>query len=144
MKEIQIERAQVEGATRSVWRIGEHTLHGIEQPWRDNLPYHSCIPPGTYALIPWTSPNHGECFAFLGGTVTLHEEDLAPPSITRFLCLTHIANTADEVEGCFGIGTEPAMWNRTPAVKNSRVALGKLKKILGDDPYHIAHIRWAA
>ena len=32
----------------------------------------------------------------------------------------------------------------SPAVLNSRVALGKLRELLGDDPYHIAHIKWAA
>ena len=141
---VHIERHQVEGATRSVWQVGNHTFYGIEKPWRDNLPYHSCFPAGVYSLIPWESPKHGKCFAFIGGTVTLHEEDLALPSITRFACLVHVANYADEAEGCFGLGmTIASRIDGAPAVLNSRVALEWLQQV-GDDPYHLAHIMWVA
>ena len=146
MKQIHIERHQVEGATRSVWQIGRHTFYGIEQPWRDNVPYKSCFPAGVYSLIPWSSPRHGECFAFIGGSVSLKQDDLAPPAITRFLCLVHVANYADDVEGCFGLGMRIGRRDSdgAAAVWKSRFALARLKEILGEDPYHTAYIKWAA
>ena len=146
MKEIHIDRRAVESATWSKWRVAGHTFHGIEQPWRDNLPYHSCIPPGIYTFIPWNSPTHGSCFAFVGGSVALSEEDLAPPTITRFACLAHVANYAHDVEGCSGLGMSKGRRTRDniPAVWRSGDAMRKLKRILGSDPYHIAYVRWAA
>ena len=144
LKEISIERRHVEGACWSTWPVAGHTFHGIEQPWRHNLPYHSCFPAGVYSLIPWMSTKHGECFAS-SGTVTLHEENLALPSITRFACLVHVANYADQVEGCFGLGmTIASRMDGAAAVLDSRAALQRLQRVLGSDPYHIAHIRWAA
>ena len=146
MKEIYIHRRQVEGATRSVWQVHNCAFHGIEQPWRDNRPYRSCIPAGIYSLVPWTSPKHGECFAFMGGTVALRQEDLYLPSITRFACLVHVANYADQVEGCFGLGLQTGRRDadRAAAVWKSRMALQELRDVLGSDPYHIAYVRWAA
>ena len=144
MAQVTIERSAVSGGVISTWNVSGEVFHGVEQPWRDNLPYKSCIPTGVYALIPWVSFRHGPCFAFVGGTVALTEEDLAPPAVTRFACLVHVANYADQVEGCFGIGMSVGSRSSdgAPAVWNSADALARLRGTLGDDPYHIAHIRW--
>lgn len=36
-------------------------LHTIELPWRDNQPYKSCIPAGSYVARPSESPRFGKC-----------------------------------------------------------------------------------
>ena len=41
--------------------VGELRFYTIEPPWRDNQPNISCIPQGTYTLMPHLSPRFGRC-----------------------------------------------------------------------------------
>ena len=47
--------------TVGVLRAGDLSLYTIEPPWRDNQPNISCIPRGTYTLLPHLSPRFGRC-----------------------------------------------------------------------------------
>src|SRR6185312_16434521 len=39
--------------------VGQETFHSMELPWKENAKDISCIPGGTYSLIPYESPRHG-------------------------------------------------------------------------------------
>ena len=36
--------------TLGTLQVGDQSFFTIEQPWANNVPQHSCIPPGTYQL----------------------------------------------------------------------------------------------
>ena len=47
---------------------GERPVHRcktLELPWYNNMNNFSCIPEGTYEVIKWKSPKHGDCFKVL-------------------------------------------------------------------------------
>lgn len=66
-------------------------LYTVERPWLDNKPSVSCIPPGVYKC----APKH----FFRGGYEAI--EILNIPG--RSHILFHIANFADELEGCCAV-----------------------------------------
>jgi len=98
--------------------------HTIEQPWRSNEPFQSCVPPGIYKLLPISTPNHKDSFILLNHNlgVGLNEGD-AP----RYACLIHVANFPHEVQGCIGPGIElhPNTWG----VSRSKDAMLKLRQL---------------
>tara|TARA_R110000787_G_scaffold238381_1_gene344672 strand:- start:23 stop:445 length:423 start_codon:yes stop_codon:yes gene_type:complete len=99
----------------------EPWLYTIEQPNRDNSPFVSCIPAGVYTVTPHDSPKHGPCLLIIGGTVS---EDKGHSA--RYACLFHVANWADQVEGCVGVGGGEHETDRGPMVTGSRDAMAEL------------------
>lgn len=51
---------------RLVCGAGALALHTIEPPWRDNRPNRSCIPVGSYEVVPHRSPRYGACYLVSG------------------------------------------------------------------------------
>lgn len=67
------------------------SCYTIEQPWRNNLEGHSCIPSGTYTCKRGQFPKHGDAF-----------EVMNVPGRTAILI--HSGNVASNFEGCIGLG----------------------------------------
>ena len=65
----------------------------IEDPWNDNKPFISCILPGFFKCVRYSSKKHPDTF-------------LIKDTPGRDLCLFHVANTIKDVEGCIGVGEE--------------------------------------
>jgi hypothetical protein len=92
--------------------VGRFTINGttymtMEQPWRDNTPFKSCIPVGAYELIPWKSQRYGSCFVAVNEklNVFFSEQSVNRPSFGRYKCLFfHRGNYPHNFEGCSGIG----------------------------------------
>lgn len=83
--------------TLGLLKVGNLVLHTIEQPWRNNEPFRSCVPDGDYKLIPWVSPSKnrrfdGRCLKIIG----------CEPARTD--CLFHTANWSFELQGCVAPG----------------------------------------
>jgi len=113
--------------------------HGLERPWLDNLPFESCIPTGTYALLPWESPRYGECYIFVGGKVSIDEG-----RAERYACLIHPANYTRQLQGCLALGIKKTDYHKpedSAAVWSSRDALGSFEKAVGREPMQ-AVISW--
>ena len=128
-----------EHGTLSRLTIGETVLYGIEQPWRDNQPFHSCIPAGEYLLEPHMSRRFGPTWAFVGGSVSHWKSD----NCLRYACLIDIANYAREVEGCLAVGMERRKGPRgEPKVYPSTPAVELLRELLPPDQVHRATITW--
>lgn len=121
----------------------------MERPWLQDQPNLSCVPVGTYELVPHTVIN-----GVLAGlqTYALSNPDLGvfpepPASYTgnnplRVACLIHPANWAFQLEGCIAPGKargllmspqtnslEPAVLSSDDAFKEVMAALGGPRQI---------------
>jgi hypothetical protein len=92
---------------------GEHVFWTIEKPWKDNQPFISCIPEGYYRLGRRNSPRFGPNVW----------EVLEVPNRTHILL--HVANTADDVVGCIGLGS--SVWADLGGVGSSRKAMNQFE-----------------
>lgn len=94
-------------------------LHTLELPWKENQRGISCIPKGTYKVIPHRSPKFGQCFWV---------QDVQG----RSEILIHQGNYNSQIRGCILVGT--GSWDINsdglPDVVNSKVAMQRLIKQL--------------
>lgn len=108
----------------------------IEQPWNENAQGHSCVPAGTYSLIPYMSPKHGATWQLHAPHCNVYGCGPVPDG-GRSLIEIHSANWASQLEGCIALGTgkhpllNPETDTVEPAVVNSRCAVAELLSILG-------------
>lgn len=94
-------------ATLGKLTLGETTLHTIERPWVNNTPFESCIPEGTYDLVPFVRPGSGMLtYAIVNpvNDVYLNKADIPAGQTGRYLILFHPGNTIDDVVGCIAPG----------------------------------------
>ena len=91
------------------------SLVTMELKWLNNTPQKSCIPEGTYVVLPRTSPKYGKHF---------HIQNVP----NRDLILIHNCNFASQLLGCQGVGLSFADINSDGImdIANSKVALKKL------------------
>lgn len=112
------------------------TFYTIEQPWRGNLRGHSCVPKGTYELVPYVSPKHGSTFQLHNPELNIYGRGSPPPG-GRSLCELHSANWAEQLEGCIALGLEdqpmydPLTGHVEPAVEESASAVTRLFELMG-------------
>lgn len=114
-------------ATRGEMVVDGITLHTLEEPWRDNQKSISCIPAGTYDVVPhgWEldSPFRFKRVYRLLGTEP------------RTAILIHAGNTVDDIEGCILVGTHLGTLNGKEAVLNSRNAMVFLRDFMGQKEF---------
>lgn len=94
----------------------------IERPWLDNRIKVSCIAQGEYNVVPYTSAKNPDVW-----------EVTNVPGRSKILI--HVANFADQLEGCIapGLGSGYMRHNKElqKAVTSSRMAIRQMKDILG-------------
>ena len=138
--ELHISRTFKEEATPGVALINGVQLFTIEQPWRDNVQGHSCIPCGVYQARRYLSPTHGKTWCLHNPSLGVYATPaLVPPGVlgARTVCELHSANWAEQLEGCIAFGLEgqpmfdPITHQVEPAVENSVDAVAKLFDLLG-------------
>jgi len=124
-----------EEATTGIMQAGDLEFYTIELPWRDNKQGWSCVPAGTYDLIPYNSPTHGPTWCLHNPALNVYGR--APyPIGCRSECELHSANYARQLLGCIALGTDgqpmidPMTNTVVPAVENSRDAVAELLKLL--------------
>lgn len=128
---------------------GVGILATIEQPWRvdpdgaqGGQPFKSCVPAGTYQLIPHTRPDGAEVVALVGeeqGVFYLDEH--RGDAGGRYLILFHVANWAHDVVGCIGPGLYHKDSNQGRMVSSSGKSMRRLMNYIdGDDA--TVEIRW--
>lgn len=88
------------------------TCNTIELPNKGNQQNISCIPTGTYSVIPYSSEKFPN----------VYQVQNVP---NRDKILIHIANTVGDLLGCIGVG----LYEKDGLISTSRITLGKLKKI---------------
>lgn len=131
---ITLTRTQLNSdSTRGQIELPDGTiLYSLECPLKNNQKDVSCVPPGLYKLIPYTSPKHDSTWylenAYLG---------VGGAGSERSYCEIHSANWASQLEGCIALGLDDApMFNPeagaiVPAVEQSALAINKIKNVLG-------------
>lgn len=108
-------------------------LSTIEQPWKNNLKGHSCVPVGTYRLIPHNSPHHPHTWALDNPALNVHAEPSDKWPDARTDCLIHPANWAWQLLGCIAPGLSHTLSPRGMMVRQSQLTFRKIVKILGQD-----------
>lgn len=104
-------------------------LHTVEQPWRGNKPFESCIPEGVYDLVPVESPRFGRTLALESRLMRVFATQAdAVQSGDRYACLLHAGNRAAELQGCIAPGLVESVAGHEWAVGDSRAALAELLK----------------
>ncbi len=99
--------------------------HTAELPWRENLPFRSCVPAGTYLLARDFSPSKGRRWHLLD-----------VPERAR--CMIHVGNWAGDIEvgkrtdvtGCIAPGLELGVLDEQRCVLNSKRALTRIEEYL--------------
>lgn len=131
-------------------RIGFGTAYCecIEQPDNHDMPGHSCVPAGTYTLVPHTSARLKEedgktplrTWALVNPAlgITHAEADAIPGGIGyphRSECLIHPANYANQLEGCIAPGQRRAPAEAgTHMVTKSRDTFEAIRAYLDANP----------
>lgn len=103
--------AQFEDVTIGRLDYAGQEFFTVERPWKDNKPNISSIPDGTYKMGRVNSPKFGEDMW----------EIMEVPGRTHILI--HVANTADNVLGCIGLGN--TVYSTLRGVGSSRNAINK-------------------
>lgn len=101
--------ALLEDRTMGRLQCGDKYFWSVEKPWKNNEPFVSCIPAGSYKMARRDSPKFGP------GTW----EILDVPG--RSHILIHVGNTANDVVGCISLGT--SLFTSCEGVQNSRKAI---------------------
>ncbi|ELJ8641941.1 hypothetical protein RUK84_002910 [Vibrio cholerae] len=101
---------------------GNAFLKTVERPWKNNEAGISCVPEGTYDLLPHESPKFGKCYALSAPTLGV---TVYGPS-QRSHILIHKANYAEQLEGCIAPGTDFGVVSSQWAVLNSGTAFDYL------------------
>jgi hypothetical protein len=112
--------------------VGGFQAWMLEPRWRDNAPNISCIPAGTYDVVPRKSVKYGR-----------HYHILNVPG--RSWILQHAGNLAGDLDaglrthtaGCQLSGDKHGHMNNQRAVFNSRATLDRLIRHLGWRPYRL-------
>ena len=120
---------------------GEFICEVIERPWKDNIPYESCIPEGAYRLKLRSS---NVVKRSTGGEFTEGYEVTDVPD--RTWIMLHPANKASSLHGCQAPGKTRGMIDGDKAVFNSRDAFRDLMSrleernewelVISKDPYY--------
>lgn len=110
----------------------------IEQPWRNNEPFRSCVPAGIYDLVPFLSKTKypHETYALVNEELGVYLNDQCD-GVSRYACLLHSANLAAELQGCIGFGSGrsrfgvkaiPADWAVTSSKNTTKIIIDLIRK----------------
>ncbi len=111
-------------------------LSTLERPWRSDapggVPFESCVPDGTYSLVPHTRRNDDAVFALWNPDLHVYytdEERSGRPG--RYLILIHAGNFVDDGVGCVLPGLLRTIHENRRMVTRSRAAMERIMS----DPY---------
>ncbi|GLT18047.1 hypothetical protein GCM10007938_18250 [Vibrio zhanjiangensis] len=108
-----------------------------ERGWRNNLPGKSCVPEGSYQLLPHTSPKFGDCYALEAGELGVTRQG---PSLRTHI-LVHKANTPSQLQGCLAPGVDFGFVGNEWAVVNSTAAFEALMHELDGQPAFLTIVK---
>lgn len=96
----------------------------LEQPWRENQPDISCIPPGSYACQPIRSPKFGSTYEVTNVPGRSH-------------ILFHKGNTVDDTHGCILLAEEVSGTFDAPMIVSSQRGFGEFMTVCDGKPFEL-------
>lgn len=132
MTTLTVTRNYLPTATQGVMAYLARNFSTVELPWDNNAPDKSCVPEGTYDLVPYNSPTHGPTWYLLNSAL-----GVGGAGASRSYCELHAANFARQLLGCIAAGLagqpmyDPTTGLVSPAVEESRPAIALLLADLG-------------
>ncbi len=124
--------------TQGVMQVGSMLFQTIELPWIPDpqglggCPDLSCVPVGTYELHLHDSPKHPHSFALQNLALDVSAVEIPEKPWVRSECLIHVANYANQLLGCIGIGL-----SRAPGViMQSVLAMDRFNELVPWIPGH--------
>lgn len=94
----------------------------------------SCIPDGTYQLVPHNGTKFQNVWCMVNQALGIYRQPGDIPAGQKYgrsACLIHGGNSADSVLGCTAIGLQHAIVNGKHWVTDSQKALEMLRAVLG-------------
>jgi hypothetical protein len=120
--------------------VGRRTFATIERPWvraakgRGGKKGVSCVPAGTYQLVPHNSESFGRVWALVNPDLDVYHQEVDVPAakrgIARTAVLIHTANWVEELRGCIAPGVKHAKGDRGDMVVSSRAAMAAIRELM--------------
>lgn len=96
----------------------------LENPWLNNKPFKSCIPPGIYRVERF----YGNKFDYAYGLVDVKD---------RSVILIHKGNTETDTSGCILVGTNFGYLRSQPAILGSADAFNVIDSICEEKAFEL-------
>lgn len=129
MVELLLERfAYTPWGTFGLLTVMENAWYTVEEVWRDNEAWVSCIPTGEYRILPVMHGVSGD------NPYPAYRLQEVPG---RSEIDIHIANTINGIDGCIGLGTKLDYIYGLWAVGDSRTAFGEFMRLMDGREGHI-------
>lgn len=111
-----------------LWLDDETVLHTLERPWvagmPGGVPFESCVPDGSYELIPHQRPSGDDVLALRNPDLHVYYSDAERNGREgRYLVLIHVGNYVDDVVGCIAPGIARTIHRNRRMVTSSRNAM---------------------
>lgn len=138
----------LKSCTIGVLRFGDLELATIERPWLADTcgpggkAKVSCVPDGMYFVRPWNSGRFPDSYILVNNALGVYlQPNLIPPGQQwgRSAILIHPGNRVQDVIGCIAVGMHHA--DERLMVVDSRMAMDKLRAVLGKEDMHQLTIR---
>ena len=131
MIEFNLERfCYSEMGTFGIMYTDSFQCYTVEQPWRNNKPFKSCIPEGIYSVRRAATPNHPRTFILSNDALDVHEVNQGKG---RYAILLHTGNTMDDIVGCIAPGDRLGCLGGIWSVMDSRSAYKRLDNRIGEN-----------
>jgi hypothetical protein len=140
-----IRTAYLHDATLGILQAGSVRLCTLEEPWRPN-PHgpggqrregdlqESCVPDGTYELVPHSGTTKKNVWALVNPALGVYRWSHDIPDGQRWgraVILIHSGNSVKDTEGCILVGRRHGYEMNQPWLYDSRAALEQLRGLLG-------------
>lgn len=123
---------------------GEYLGTTMEQIYADNKPYISCVPRGTYKLVPHHSKKYGDVFMMVNPELNVYAfKDDRIDDTDRFKCyFTHRGSYHKDFKGCVGVGRLYTLIGYQMGVNDTRDTSKAVNKRVLDEGITELEIRW--
>lgn len=99
------------GCVGELYKDGNFLAYTMEQPWKDNTRFISCVPSGQYEIEPINTPSHGDTGVLVNHDLNVYALQTEAENGGRYACLIHPANWSHQLQGCIALG-EKLTWGK--------------------------------